>query len=142
MPIRILLFALILLEACQSQLHQDIKLSYFPGGNIRSIRQTKNGVYDGESIWYHPNGRIREKTILKGGRPDGAQYVFYQSGAMEGFCHWHRGTRVGQSTLYHDDTLGIVKAFLFYDSTGKMVFRKNFDRYGNELSVYGARPYH
>lgn len=102
---------------------------YYENGTTRMISYFKNDSLDGEVLRFYPNGRLELKANFDKGVAQGMAYYFYPSGVIKAFRYWNNGKMKGYVSDYWD-TIGEVKAALYYDEQGKLVYKKNFDERG------------
>ena len=95
---------------------------------------------EGEQLWFYPNGFLKQKTGYKQGKPEGFSYQYYPSGAIENQRFLRNGYEQEFGLDYYDGHVGVAKATLYFNDSGKIYFKQNFDNSGKLISEEGKKP--
>jgi antitoxin component YwqK of YwqJK toxin-antitoxin module len=132
------LFAMFFLFSCKNK-EEEIKINYFPNGNIESVYHYKNGKKSGPSQHFYENGVIKIMGTLVDGKPEGNAYWFYENGTLKLFRYYRNGKREGYVSDFYNDSFNTIKSILFFRNDS-ITYRKDFDQRGNFISEWGIHP--
>lgn len=133
---RIIIFLSVVLLSCSNE-NNDIKKEYYPNGKLKVIKNLKNGITDGQAQWFYATGSLEQIVSFRDGKENGNAYYFYQSGALKNFRNWKGGKMVGYGNDFFDSSVWIIKAVLYYNSLGDLIYRKTYDSLGNVITEEG-----
>ena len=136
---KLIIAIVVFLGSCKNQ-NENVKTERYSNGNLKFIKNYKNGLIDGQSQWFYPSGTIEQIVLFKNGKENGNAYYFYKSGTLKSFRYWREGNMVGYVSDYYDDTVVIIKSVLIYSNKGKLIYRKNFDSIGRFINEEGKKP--
>ena len=123
-----------------TQKDNNIRYDYYTNNKIKFIKRYKNNLLDGQSQWFYENGTVEQTVLFNVGKEFGNAYYFYQDGTLKNARNWRYGKMIGYATDYYDDTLGIIKSILLFNSDGNLIYKKNFDHSGHLISEEGKKP--
>lgn len=122
-------------------LGDTIVCSFYENGNIKEIhRFNRKGQYVGEQLFFYPDGTLDRKIRLKNGIADGNAYYFYDtSGTLNGHRYFRNDKEVFHGTDYWEDSIGIIQSSLYFNDSGQVYYKKNYDKNGNLISEEGKQ---
>lgn len=106
--------------------------------SIKSLLNYQNDSLNGESIYFYPNGNIRSKVRFTNDLENGMAYYFYTSGVLECYRQWENGRKIGYAQDYYD-TIGYLKAYMYYNNKGELLWRNTVDINGNIVKREGIK---
>lgn len=115
--------------------------SFYENGKPKEIHgYDKNGDYAGEQLWFYPSGVLNRKILIKNGKANGNGYYFYDStGTLSGHRYFRNDKEVFHGAEYWNDTIGITKSSIYFNDSGQIYYKKNFDENGNLINEEGKR---
>ena len=135
---------LIVLAACVNinrEGHPGLKISYYPNGKIKSIKHYyQDTLLTGEAVWFYPSGVIEQKAQFVDGIRDGPCYNFYPSGRLQWYRNYKLGLRIKSGIDYYDSPILIVKSLLFFNDSGHLYHKLNYNENGKFISEEGKKP--
>lgn len=115
---------------------QGLHLEYFSDGNIKALLNYHNDSLNGESIYFYPNGVIKGKIQFVNNLENGMAYYFYPTGVIECYREWKNGKKIRYAQDYYD-TLGYVKAYMYYNGEGALLWKNTVDIHGKVIKEEG-----
>ena len=109
-------------------------------GNLTDMAMSKNSQMQGEHLWFYINGILEQKTTYKFGKPNGYSYQYYPSGAIKSNRFLRNGLEQGFGLDYYDSPFGIAKSSLYFNDSGKIYYKQNFDISGSLVNEEGEKP--
>ncbi|MBI34718.1 MAG: hypothetical protein CMP67_05060 [Flavobacteriales bacterium] len=134
-----LLFSFLL----KSQNLDDIKVFYYPGGNIASKGFIKNGIPEGFWVNYYENGEIKSQGNRYQNKLDSTWSFFDKDGILSFSIDYEMGVKQGwkitynkslivvRKELYYSDTIKELYAFYNSGKIKKRIFFKEGIKHGN-----------
>ncbi|MDP4283681.1 MAG: hypothetical protein Q8891_04620 [Bacteroidota bacterium] len=118
-----------------------LQVSFYKDGEIKEIKRYKdNGLGTGEHLWFFPNGKLDKKIPFKNGLAQGNGYYFYDStGTFSAHRYFRNDIPVYQGEEYWEDSIGMIKSILYINDSGKIYYKKNFDKNGNFINEEGKK---
>jgi antitoxin component YwqK of YwqJK toxin-antitoxin module len=126
-------FLLFLIVGC-SDVDQNTKTERYPNGGIKFIKHYDQGKIDGQAQWFYPNGTIEQIVSFENGKENGNAYYYYNDGALKHFRNWKDGKMIGYANDFFDSSVWVMQAVLFYNDSGKLVYKKSYDGTGKTIS--------
>jgi antitoxin component YwqK of YwqJK toxin-antitoxin module len=112
----------------------NIKVEKYDDGAIKFIKHYKDGKLNGQAKWFYPNGTTEQITQFVNGKEEGNSYYFYPSGSLKNFRNWKNGNMNGYANDFFDSSVWVMKAVLFFNDSGLIAFKRNYDGSGNMVS--------
>lgn len=128
----------ILLTACKRN-EKDMVKEYYPNGKLRVIKNYKKSVIHGQAQWFYNTGNLEQVVEFSNGKENGNAYYFYESGAIKSSRNWENGKMVGYANDFYDSSVWVIKAVLFYNAKGDLVYKKKYDLNGKVIAEEGRR---
>ena len=115
--------------------------SFYENGEIKEIHKyDNNGKRSGEQLWFDSNGILEKKIPLLNGRAEGNGYFFYTpSGTMSGQRYYRNDNPVFQGSTYWEDSLPMIHSIIYFNDSGHIYYKKNFDRNGGFINEEGRK---
>lgn len=158
--IKAMLLISIILVACGNETQTE----YYESGSIKTVREMRDGVFDGEYKEYYENGVLKGEGLYKNGKPEGkiVQYsksgkveleTSYQNGVLHGISRGYyesgnlhyesefvNSKREGWTTNFFDSHARSVKERKLYNAESRVVYLQTFDDQGtvilNQITPY------
>jgi len=134
-----LFFVLIVLFSCDQE-NETVKTEYYSTKEVKFIKHYKDKLLDGEAIWFYQSGSIKEKTLFRKGKAEGHTYSFYPNGRLESYRYFTDDKEVGIGLDYYNHYRTRVKFMLYFNNSGHIYYKRNFDENGKFLSDEGKKP--
>jgi antitoxin component YwqK of YwqJK toxin-antitoxin module len=120
---------------------QKVVYSFYENGEIEEIhRYNRQGEYTGEQQWFYPDGFLDRKIPKSNGKANGNGYYFYDStGTLSAHRYFRNDKEVFHGAEYWEDSIGITKSSIYFNDSGHIYYKKNFDKNGNLINEEGKR---
>lgn len=115
--------------------NKDTTTVYFDrNGTLKSIIHSKSNGFH-EDLSFHDNGNLKSKVGYYNSLKKGAALYFYRSGYLKGQYEYENNELFNYGMEFWDTTTIQKTIFHFHDTLGRYYRRKDFDQFGNEISV-------
>ena len=116
-----------------------IVYSFYENGEPKEIhRYNKKDKFTGEQLWFYPSGVLNRKIFIQNGEANGNGYYFYDStGTLSAHRYFRNDKEVFHGAEYWNDTIGITKSSIYFNDSGEIYYKKNFDENGNLINEEG-----
>jgi antitoxin component YwqK of YwqJK toxin-antitoxin module len=113
-----------------------VEILFHNNGEIKEIHRYGNsGLYEGEQMWFYQTGKLEKKIPLKNGKANGNGYYFYDiTGTLNGQRHFRNDKEVFFGAEYWEDSIMMLKSSIYFNDSGKIYRKKNFDKNGNLIN--------
>ena len=114
---------------------------FYKNGEIKEIqRYNDKGELSGEQLWFDSNGNLDKKIPLINGIAKGNGYYFYDTtGTLAGHRYFRNDITVFHGADYWEDSIGMIKSILYFNDSGNIYYKKNFDKNGNFINEEGKK---
>ena len=89
----------------------------------------------GDRIEKYDNGVIKSKIYYEKDLKNGKALWYYKSGKLEVKSYYENNKQVGETIFYYED--GSLKTYYFFNSKGKLIYGKKYDKEGRLISETG-----
>ena len=113
------------------------QINYYQDGTVRSILHYKDDKANGQQCFFYENGSLEQKVEEKAGIGNGHAYFFYKDGAIQSLRYYSNGKEINYGVDFWDDTFSVIKSKLFFNDSGQIYHKKNYDSLGGFLSEEG-----
>jgi antitoxin component YwqK of YwqJK toxin-antitoxin module len=116
--------------------HLKVEITFYENGEIKEIhRYNDKGMLDGEQMWFFPSGVLDRKIQIRNAVGNGNAYYFYDtSGTLSGHRYLRNDKEVFHGADYWEDSIGITKSSLYFNDSGIIYYKKNFDKLGHLIN--------
>jgi antitoxin component YwqK of YwqJK toxin-antitoxin module len=115
---------------------EGMHLDYFPSGEVKAILYYQNDSLNGECVFFYNGGKVKSKVPFINNLENGMAYYFYPSGVIESYREWQGGRKIRYAQDYYD-TLGYIKAYMYYNSEGALLWKNTVDVNGKIIKEEG-----
>lgn len=120
----IIVALLLFFNACSSKNIKQ-KIKYHDNGYFQSIRSVDSkGVLNGQSTWFYSNGFVKQQMNFIDGEANGNAFCFYENGAIKSHRYYKKDKLDGFTTDYFNDSVGLIKAVVFFENGNVVDLRK------------------
>lgn len=121
----------------------EIKIvySFYKNGELESVHKyNKDGKFSGEQLWFYPDGMLNRKVSKIHGEANGNGYYFYNNtGTLSAHRYFRNNKEVFRGAEYWEDSIGIIKSLIYFNDSGNIYYKKDFDKNGNFINEEGKK---
>jgi antitoxin component YwqK of YwqJK toxin-antitoxin module len=117
--------------------NDTINISIRSNGDFNYLKTGSDEA--GQTIWFSNKNTVDQIFNYKNGKKNGHFYSFYESGAIKEHRYLSNGKEILFGADYYNDSVGIIKSALHFNSMGELFYKKNFDSTGKFISEEGHK---